>query len=268
MVNTEVINEAQRIFGFVPSFIEESPEHVVGPVWDSVRDLLVKDTNILKKYKALVALAAAAFRKDRYLVHAAREYARHVGASDEEIRETLALAGDTSLFSTWLNGRRYDMNTFEKELHRMVQSMEKGKGIPPRGRLETRDEVIRDVEAVFGTVPTFIRDMPDVVLRHMWQLLRGVELEPTRIPGKYKGLIGLAVASSIPCQYCILFHTTAAKLMGASEDEVKETILLAGLTRNIGTIIYGLEYDLDTFKRESSRMAESVRGVPLAAGKV
>ncbi len=50
--------------------------------------------------------------------------------------------------------------------------------------------------------------------------------------------MGLAVASQIPCQCCIYFHTEAAKLNGASDEEIKEEVALA-IVRHWSTMLDG-----------------------------
>ena len=49
----------------------------------------------------------------------------------------------------------------------------------------------------------------------------------TALPSKEKELIGLAVAAQIPCTYCVVFHTEAAKLNGATDDEIREAVAMA-----------------------------------------
>ena len=42
----------------------------------------------------------------------------------------------------------------------------------------------------------------------------------SKIPAKYRELIGLAIAASIKCPYCAYFHTQAAKMNGATDEEI------------------------------------------------
>ncbi len=37
--------------------------------------------------------------------------------------------------------------------------------------------------------------------------------------------IALAVASQIPCDYCVYFHTQAAEANGATDEEIPETLV-------------------------------------------
>jgi AhpD family alkylhydroperoxidase len=78
----------------------------------------------------------------------------------------------------------------------------------------------RDIEQTLGSVPTFFKMFPEVGIAGAWSEFKSVQLNPkTKLDGKTKELLGLAVAAQIPCQYCIYFHTAAAKLNGASEEE-------------------------------------------------
>ncbi len=131
-----------------------------------------------------------------------------------------------------------------------------------------RNEVYREVEGMFGLVPEWIKSIPDAAIDEFWQLMKKVELsDSTSIPPKYKELIGLAVASTLHCQYCTYFHTEAAKLNGATEDEVKEAILVGSLTNLFSTFLNGSQYDIDKFKEEVDKMVENVKEkMPVGAG--
>ena len=259
MTKAEVLKEAEGVFGFVPGFIKESPEYEVEAMWGLFRDLVVRDSAIPRKYKLLIQIGVGAVLHDQYRLYADTEQAKAHGASPDEIREAVAIVGEMALFSTWLNGYNFDLDTFKREVLAMLEGMKRLKALPARGRLETREEIYRDAEAIFGLVPGFIREVPDVALRHLYRFFRGVELEQTLIPDKYKVLISLAAASVIPCRYCILADTEFARLVGASDGEIKEAILLAGRVRNFGTMIYGTQYDLETFKKEMRGIAEALK---------
>ena len=72
----------------------------------------------------------------------------------------------------------------------------------------------------------------------------------TALDAKTKALISLAVASQIPCSYCIWSDTNAARSAGATDQEIAEAVAMAGLTRNTSTLLNGLQVDFDTFKKE------------------
>ena len=54
-----------------------------------------------------------------------------------------------------------------------------------------------------------------------------------------KQLIGLAVAHTIQCPYCIEIHTKKARAAGCSEAELAETVMVAAALRAGGSITHG-----------------------------
>jgi AhpD family alkylhydroperoxidase len=83
-------------------------------------------------------------------------------------------------------------------------------------------------------------------------ILTGLQLNSsTSLDGKTKELIGLAVAAQIPCSYCIYFHTAAAKLNGASDEDIREAVAMAAITRHWSTVLNGMQVDLASFKSDT-----------------
>jgi AhpD family alkylhydroperoxidase len=110
----------------------------------------------------------------------------------------------------------------------------------------------RDIEATLGTVPTFFKLFPEVGIAGAWAEFKSVQLNPkTKLDGKTKELMGLAVSAQIPCQYCIYFHTAAAKLNGATDEEIREAVAMAAITRHWSTVLNGMQVDLDGFRHET-----------------
>ena len=111
-----------------------------------------------------------------------------------------------------------------------------------------------DIEATLGFVPGFFKAFPESGIAGAWGEFKSVQLSPaTALPGKVKELIGLAVASQIPCSYCIYFHTAAAHANGATDEEVREAVAMAAITRHWSTVLNGMQVDLPTFKQETDR---------------
>jgi AhpD family alkylhydroperoxidase len=118
----------------------------------------------------------------------------------------------------------------------------------------------KDIQATLGTVPDMFKTLPDVAVAGAWAEIKGVQLNPnTALNGKTKELMGLAVASQIPCQYCIYFHTLAAKANGASDEEVKEAIAMAAIVRHWSTMLNGSQVDLATFKKQTDDLFAAVK---------
>jgi AhpD family alkylhydroperoxidase len=110
----------------------------------------------------------------------------------------------------------------------------------------------RDIEQTLGAVPGFFKAFPPSGIAGAWAEFKAVQLNPdTKLSGKEKELIGLAVAAQIPCHYCVYFHTAAAKANGATEDEIRETVAMAAIVRHWSTVLNGMQVDLATFQRET-----------------
>lgn len=112
-----------------------------------------------------------------------------------------------------------------------------------------------DIKATLGSVPTFLKQIPEANIAGVWGEMKGLQLSAdTAISGKYKELIGLAVSAQIPCKYCVYFHTQAAILNGATQNEVKEAVTMAATTRKWSTFLYGTQQDEAAFKTEIDKI--------------
>lgn len=122
-----------------------------------------------------------------------------------------------------------------------------------------KEEVYKEIESLFGIVPTFLKKVPEDLLTEEWALMRKLVVEEKHIPHKYKELIGISVAAATKCQYCIFFHTQLAILFGATEDEIEEAIHYTKSSSGWSTYLNGLNLDLESFKDEVSRMVAYVK---------
>jgi len=123
----------------------------------------------------------------------------------------------------------------------------------------TRQEIYRDMEETLGLVPSFFKSVPDSTLEHDWLAFKGIELEEGTVPSKYRELVGLGIAAATKCRYCVFYHTEAAKLFGATDEEIQETLRFAGNSALWSTWINGLQADFDEFKDEVRRIGEYVK---------
>ncbi len=69
------------------------------------------------------------------------------------------------------------------------------------------------------------------------------------IPEKEAHLLAIATSAAIKCQYCIPYHVSELKRLGATEDEIKTAILIAADIMKMSTLFYGNEFDLEAFKK-------------------
>ncbi|WLR95621.1 carboxymuconolactone decarboxylase family protein [Shinella zoogloeoides] len=110
----------------------------------------------------------------------------------------------------------------------------------------------KDIEATLGQVPTMFRVFPEIGIAGAWAEFKSMQLNPdSKLDGKTKELLGLAVSAQIPCQYCIYFHTAAAKLNGATDEEIREAVAMASIVRHWSTVLNGMQVDEATFRKET-----------------
>ena len=123
----------------------------------------------------------------------------------------------------------------------------------------TKQETFAEVEKAFGRVPGWLREVPDSAVASVWGLMRDFYLAETTIPNKYKELIGIAVSGATRCKYCALFHTEAAKLYGATANEIAEASLMGGITMQLSTFINAQQTDYEQFRRETADIVAYVK---------
>jgi len=113
------------------------------------------------------------------------------------------------------------------------------------------EAAIAEMKEMIGGVPIELQLYPESAIAAGWAMMKSTDLnENTALPSKVRELIGLAVAAQIPCQYCVYYHIKAAKAAGASQEEIREAVHQASLTRHWSTILYGNQYSLDAYKTE------------------
>lgn len=107
-----------------------------------------------------------------------------------------------------------------------------------------------DIKSSLGGVPTFVSAIATPALPGLWAQEKALVLSDTALDAKTKALISLAVSAQIPCSYCIASDTADALRAGATRDQIAEAVAVAGLTRNISTILNGMQVDFAQYKAE------------------
>ncbi|WP_260962847.1 carboxymuconolactone decarboxylase family protein [Pseudomonas citri] len=120
-------------------------------------------------------------------------------------------------------------------------------------------DTYREIEQTLGLVPEWIKQMPEGGANGFWGAARDFWLAETRIPNKYKELIGLAVSGATRCKYCALFHTEAARLFGASDEEIAEASYMGALTMMGSTFINAQQIDYEQFRKETMSIVRYVK---------
>lgn len=122
----------------------------------------------------------------------------------------------------------------------------------------TRAEVEQEMKEMLGLVPNFFKKIPDESFDHEWTLFKRLELGDTLIPNKYKELMGIALHAETKCRYCTLFHTEAARLFGATEEEIQEAVHFAKMSVGWSVYLNGMQQDFDLFSEELERMTNYI----------
>lgn len=130
-----------------------------------------------------------------------------------------------------------------------------------------RAQVHREVEQMLGQVPEWVKRLPDAALGGFWAMFRDLELSETRIPNKYKELIGLGVSGATRCKFCALFHTEAARLWGATDAEIAEASAIAGFSMMASTFINAERIDYEAFEKETLEIVRHVKQ-SMSKGKI
>jgi len=262
--------DIQKTLGFVPQFMLQMPELALPGAWDEMKSLQMNPGTALPgKVKELIGLAVAAQVPCRYCIYAHTEFAKLNGATDAELGEAVAMAGLTRHWSTFLNGTQTDETKFRAEIKTLTDGARKAAAsktpAPKPLNVVDGNTALADITQTLGFAPEFLKRFPDVARGGAWREFRDVQLNPsTAVSGKYKELIGLAVASQIPCRFCIVAHTEFARLNGASDAEIAEAIGMASVTRNMSTLLNGLMVDEAQFRRDIDKL---VKGAKAAAKK-
>ncbi len=261
-----------KTLGFVPQFFQKFPEGILPGAWDEMKSLqLNPNTALPGRTKELIGLSVAAQIPCRYCIVAHTEFAKLNGASDAEIGEAVAMAAITRHWSTFLNGIQTDETKFRGEIAKIVANVKQVSAAKPAAAkpiaVVDGQTALAEITQSLGFAPDFLKRFPDVARAGAWRQMRDVQLNPaTAIAGKNKELMGLAVASQVPCRFCIIAHTEFAKLNGATDAEIGEAIAMASLTRDLSTLLNGMQVDEAQFRKDIERLVKGATAAAKAKG--
>jgi AhpD family alkylhydroperoxidase len=228
------------------------------------------NTAINGRTKELIGLGVAAQIPCRYCILAHTEFAKLNGATEAEIGEAVAMAAITRHWSTFLNGIQTDETKFRGEIAKIIDNVKKASASkapagPAVNVVDGASALKEATQMLGGYAPEFIREFPAEARAGAWKTFRDVQLSSsTTLSGKQKELVGLAVASQVPCKFCVIAHTEFAKLNGATDGEIKEAIAMGSLTRHMSTLLNGMQVDEAQLRRDVDKL---VKGAKAAAKK-
>lgn len=127
MNREQILEDIRNHFGMVPEEYNQLPDDALESNWLMDKLTQLRETKIPLKYKHLIGLAAAATLGNRRLCFAHREFAKHFGASDDEIVEALNIARNNAGRSAFLTGAGIEMDTYREEVRNKIQNLRQRK---------------------------------------------------------------------------------------------------------------------------------------------
>jgi AhpD family alkylhydroperoxidase len=119
------------------------------------------------------------------------------------------------------------------------------------------EDSLKEIKKTMGLIMDQFKAIPKDAVAPEWDEMKKHSFSKSKIPAKYRELIGLAVAASIKCPYCVYFHTQAAKMNGATE-----LAMLTRFTTGWSSILHASSIDLDEFKKQFDQVAKHMKGGP------
>lgn len=255
---SETYAEMTAEMGIVPQFFKAYPESSIAGAWSEYKSIFLNPNTALRgSTKELIGLAVAAQIPCRYCSYAHDRFARANGATDQEISEAVALSGLVSQWSTLFSGTQIDQASFRRDADRMLKAKttKKTASTDPSKKLST----MADIQQTFGFVPSFFESIPVASRDGAWQDVKNIMFAPTKISAKEKSLLMLAVSAQTPCTHCVYFDTKAAKMDGATTQEIQEALTVASLTRKWSTVLNGMQIDETKFRSEIDQVVNFMK---------
>ena len=112
-----VVLPASAIAQDAPPFMKAiTPQAAINSAWQEYMAVFNPNGALDAKTKELIGLAVAAQIPCQYCIYAHTVAAKHAGATDDQIKEAIAMSGQVRKLSTELNGNQYDMTEFKKQI--------------------------------------------------------------------------------------------------------------------------------------------------------
>jgi len=129
MATQQTVQEMEEALGQVPDWMQIIAEPASDHSWGIFRDLLLEETELSPREKALVGVSAAAAMQCPYCTYFHKEEARFAGVSEAEIGEAVNLSGVTRYFSTLLHGNEYEHDDFVAETDEIFEYLREQQGV-------------------------------------------------------------------------------------------------------------------------------------------
>lgn len=117
----------------------------------------------------------------------------------------------------------------------------------------------QEMEEMIGQVPDFMGIVAEPASDQSWQIFRDLLMGETELAPREKALVGVSAAAAMQCPYCTYFHKEEARFADVSDDELKEAVNLASLTRYFSTLLHGNEFEQEDFFAETDEIFAYLR---------
>lgn len=115
--------EIETEFGIFPTLFAVYPKPALSGAWETWKQLNSPNSAIPPKYRELLQLAVAAQIPCNYCIYFHTASAKAYGASDEEIKESVAQGAQTRQWSMVLQGNQVEFEKFKTEFDEMMKYM-------------------------------------------------------------------------------------------------------------------------------------------------
>ena len=221
-----------------PSQLAPAAEAYFGE-WNKV---LFKQGPIAEKAARLAAISASAAMKCEYCITAQVALGKAAGASDDEIKGATQLAAEVSRFSILLYGNEFGQENLVAIVNKMTQKPAEPAKPAAEGPKKSPfhkmypSQLAPAAESYFGE----------------WNK---VLFKTGPIDTKTARLAAISASAAMKCEYCITAQVMLAKVAGATDDEIKGAIQIAGEIARFSVLLYGNEFSHDKLKAIVEKMA-------------
>lgn len=292
----QTLRDIEETLGLVPTYMKDFPREALPGAWASMKGLSLNPNTALDgRVKELIGLATAATIPCRYCSYFHNRAAKANGATEDQVREAVAKAALTGHWATYLASGLVDEAAYRRDVDRTFRHLERtarlpvetqpdlreapapgklgqgtatGKTPPENVRILSSEETYKDIETTLGSTPVFLREYPKDSIPGIWHETKALEFGPdAALTKKEKALIGLAVSSRVKCDLCVYYQTKAARLHGATDDEMREAVAMAAVTQHWSTYLNGMRMDERQFMRETDDILERMKEKSSQPGK-
>ena len=105
--------------------------------------------------------------------------------------------------------------------------------------------------SAFAENPIFGSMIPEVMKSDVGKFFEAENKLSTNghFDAKTVQLMGLAASVGMKCEYCIIAHTGFARKQGATDQKIKEAILIANYVAFKSSMLYGNQFDIEKLKK-------------------